>query len=322
MLPKHLLPIEEDKEPIEFAKKQLSIFWQPDEINVGKDIQDILTNFTEAERHAVISTLKLFSIYETHAGDEFWGRRFKEIFDGAEYHRMASVFSMFELAVHGPFYNEINKLLNINTPEFYLSYQDNPVLVQRVKHIGEMIDHEDDLVALGSFSLVEGAVLYSQFAFLLHFQSQGKNKLMNVDRGILFSVKDENIHSVAGAWCFKRLVQKRGLTVEQLSAVEEKIRQVARTIVEHERQIIEIMFEKGKIEGITAHQLDNFVQVRVNRCLAELGFKKEYEVTYDPISPWFNKAINDYSFNDFFSGLGNQYNRNWSEFDFKWSTEE
>jgi ribonucleotide reductase beta subunit family protein with ferritin-like domain len=51
-LKKHLLPISEEKFPIEFADKQLSIFWLPDEIKVEKDIQDVLVNFSEAEKHA------------------------------------------------------------------------------------------------------------------------------------------------------------------------------------------------------------------------------------------------------------------------------
>lgn len=92
---KYLLPVEEYKEPIEFANKQLQIFWLPDEVKVEKDIQDVLVNFTPAERHGVITTLKLFSLYETHAGDEYWGGRFKKMFDGAEFHRMAAVFAMF-----------------------------------------------------------------------------------------------------------------------------------------------------------------------------------------------------------------------------------
>ena len=161
MLQKHLLPINETNEPVEFADKQLKIFWLPDEIKVEKDVQDVLVNFTEAEKHAVITTLKLFSIYETHAGDEYWGGRFKQMFDGAEFHRMASVFAMFELAVHAPFYNKINQLLHIDTPEFYKSYLDSEVLKERVKHIGEIIDDPDNLVSLAAFSMVEGAILYS-----------------------------------------------------------------------------------------------------------------------------------------------------------------
>ena len=325
MLQKHLLPINETNEPVEFADKQLKIFWLPDEIKVEKDVQDVLVNFTEAEKHAVITTLKLFSIYETHAGDEYWGGRFKQMFDGAEFHRMASVFAMFELAVHAPFYNKINQLLHIDTPEFYMSYLDSEVLQERVKHIGEIIDDPDDLVSLAAFSMVEGAILYSSFAFLKHYQSQGKNKLMNVVRGINFSVRDENLHSVAGAWAFRYALEKmKGTTTDfdlYKKNIEEKIRQVARKIYEHECQIIAMLFEKGKIEGITAHQLENFVQSRINECLKQLGFAKEYDVKYNPIAEWFYKGINDYTFNDFFSGMGNQYHRNWDQSAFTWKVE-
>ena len=329
MLDKHLLPINERPEPVEFADQQLKVFWLPDEIKVEKDVQDVLVNFTEAEKHAVITTLKLFSIYETHAGSEYWGGRFKDMFDGAEFHRMASVFSMFELAVHAPFYNKINQLLHIDTPEFYMSYLDNPVLKDRVAHIGEIIDHEDDLVSLAAFSMVEGVILYSSFAFLKHYQSQGKNKLMNIVRGINFSVRDENMHSQGGAWAFKyKLEQLKApakMTTEGFeiykSQVEAKVREVARKIYEHECQIIAMLFEKGDIKGITAHQLENFVQSRVNECLKNLGFGKEYDVKYNPISEWFYKGINDYTFNDFFSGMGNQYHRNWDSSAFVWNKE-
>jgi ribonucleotide reductase beta subunit family protein with ferritin-like domain len=327
MLDKHLLPINERPEPVEFADQQLKVFWLPDEIKVEKDVQDVLVNFTEAEKHAVITTLKLFSIYETHAGSEYWGGRFKDMFDSAEFHRMASVFSMFELAVHAPFYNKINQLLHIDTPEFYMSYLDNPVLKERVAHIGEIIDHPDDLISLAAFSMVEGVILYSSFAFLKHYQSQGKNKLLNIVRGINFSVRDENMHSQGGAWAFKYKLEqlKSELSPEAFElhkmAIDHQVREVARKIYEHECQIIAMLFEKGDIKGITAHQLENFVQSRVNECLKNLGFGKEYDVKYNPISEWFYKGINDYTFNDFFSGMGNQYHRNWDSSAFVWNKE-
>jgi ribonucleoside-diphosphate reductase beta chain len=323
-LENYLLPINERNEPVEFAEQQLKVFWLPDEIKVEKDIQDILVNFTESEKHAVITTLKLFSLYETHAGSEYWGGRFKKMFNGAEFHRMASVFSMFELAVHAPFYNKINQLLHLDTPEFYLSYLDSPVLKERVEHIGEIIDHEDDLISLAAFSMVEGAILYSSFAFLKHFQSQGKNKLLSVVRGINFSVRDENLHSVAGAWAFKyKLEQQKqlqgsiGFDMYKIY-IESEIRILANKIYEHEKQIIAMVFEKGDIKGITQHQLENFVQSRINECLKNLNLTKEFDVKYDPISLWFYKGINDYQFNDFFSGQGREYNRNWNEEDFVW----
>lgn len=317
---KHLLPITEYPEVVELANQQLAVFWLPEEISVEKDIQDVLTNFTEAEKHAAITTLKLFSIYETHIGDEYWGGRYKKMFDGAEFHRMASVFSMFELAVHAPFYNKINELLNIDTPDFYLSYLESEALRNRVAFIDEMVKNKNDLVSLAAFSLIEGVILYSSFAFLKHYQAQGKNKLANVVRGINFSVRDENLHALAGALSFK--LKAKDKTKEEMQEIENLVRQTARTLYEHEKEIVAMLFEKGKIEGITAHQIENFVQSRVNECLNNLGFTKEYDVTYNPIAEYFYKGINDYQFNDFFSGIGREYNRNWSEVDFVWKGNE
>lgn len=316
----HLIPVYDDPKIVEFADKQLHIFWTHNEIKVEKDIQDILTNFSESEKHAVLTVLKLFSLYETNIGDEYWGGRFKEIFKSADYHRMASVFAMFELAVHAPFYNKINELLYVNTPEFYLSYKDTQVLKERMDFVGQAMNHEDDLVSVGTFSMVEGAVLYSSFAYLKHYQSQGKNKLMNVVRGLNFSVRDEAQHQEASAYAFKQAIKNRSLSAEQKHQLHAKLKEVAEKIYEHESQINALLFEKGNIEGVTEHQLNCFTKSRLNHCLKDLGIDEIYEVTYNPISTWFYKGINDYQFNDFFSGGGREYNRSWTEEDFVWKS--
>lgn len=317
MIAKHLLPVDEYKEPQEFTDQQLKVFWLPDEIKVEKDVQDVLVNFSEAERHGVITTLKLFSLYETHAGDEYWGGRFKKFFDGAEFHRMAATFAMFEMAVHEPFYNKINQLLHLDTPEFYLSYLEDETLTSRIEHIGNIINDPDDMVSLGMFSFVEGAVLYSSFAFLKHFQAQGKNKLANIVRGIDFSCRDEQLHCIGGSWCFR--LKARDLSEERLKEIEEKIKSGAEKILEHETKIIQMVFEKGEIEGITETQMVNFVKSRINECMKLLGFKPLYEVKYNPIADWFYKSINDFQFNDIFAGQGREYHRNWDEKGFVWN---
>jgi ribonucleotide reductase beta subunit family protein with ferritin-like domain len=321
-LSSHLNPANKVKFPIDYANTQLKIFWLPDEIKVEKDVQDVLVNMTPAEKHGVITTLKLFSLYETHAGSEYWGGRFREMFkdDDSSFERMASVFSMFELAVHAPFYNKINELLHLNDVNFYTSYEQVPALKARIDHIGQMINHEDPHVSLAAFSLVEGVILYSSFAFLKHFQSQGKNRLMNIVRGINFSVRDENLHSEGGADSFKYLTMRTygdsWHTVQD--TYYNQIMSVAVKIVEHEDEIIDMIFSQGKIEGITAHQLKQFVRSRVNICMQRLGFGKVYDITYNPVADWFYKGINGYQFNDFFSGMGNQYNREWNETGFTW----
>lgn len=310
--------VEVFKEPTEAATKQLHIFWLPDEIKVEKDIQSIKVDMTEAERHGVITTLKLFSMYEMKAGTEYWGNRYRQIFKGPEFERVASVFSMFELAVHKPFYQKINELLALDEDSFYDSYVNDPILKSRMDFIDEIVDNEDDAVSLGGFSMVEGVILYSSFSYLKHFQSKGKNKLLNVVRGINFSVRDENLHSEYGAWSFKKYIEAKGYSDEQKNAIYEKLISLAHKLYEHECRIIDMIFEKGEISGITSVQMKHFVQSRINLVLKQLGIEKIFDVTYNPISDWFYDGINGYQFNDFFSGIGNQYNRNWDESGFAW----
>lgn len=315
------IPVKADPAIIKFNDDQLKVFWPPDEIKVEKDVQDVLVNFSEAERHGVITTLKLFSLYEIAAGDEFWGGRFKKMYQTNEHHRMASTFAMFENSIHGPFYNKINELLHINNEEFYLSYLDDPDLKARMDHIGEIVSNGSDLETLGVFCGVEGVILYSNFAYLKHFQARGKNKLMNIVRGLNFSLRDENIHSMASAYCFKKKLAEANLSVEEATALEEKIRAAYRKMFEHECAIIKKIFSKGAPDGITELQMVHFVQSRVNECLHLIGYAKEYDVKYNPIAEWFYDAINNFSFNDFFSGIGNSYQRDWDEKAFTWKTQ-
>jgi ribonucleoside-diphosphate reductase beta chain len=308
-------------EAVEFANKQLSIFWLPDEIKLEKDVHDIAVNLTESEKHGVITVLKLFTLYELFAGSDYWGDRVMATFKRPEVLRMASTFAMFELAVHQPFYARINELLGLSTDEFYSAYTNDPVLKDRMSFINDSIfmgnGREGILKSLAVFSMVEGAILYSSFAFLKHFQSQGKNKLLNIARGINFSVRDENLHSMAGGWLFRKLAQECDFDVQQEGFLSE-IHRHANILREHEHHIVDKIFEVGKIEGITATQLKHFVDSRLNICLKNLGLAPIYEVSYNPIADWFYTGINNFQYNDFFTGIGNQYVRTWDEKEFAW----
>lgn len=305
-------------EAIKLATTQLNIFWHPDEIAVEKDLHDLKTNLTEAEYHGVVTTLKLFTLYELIAGKEYWSGRVMKSFPRPDIQRMANAFSFFELNVHAPFYAKINECLGLSTDEFYSEYVNDPILRNRMEFIEEIVKGRDDLFSLAVFSIIEGAVLYSSFAFLKHFQSEGKNKLINLCAGINFSVRDENLHSVGGAWLFRTLLQEQGLSGEEWSWLKECIREACELIREHEFRIIDMIFEKGKIEGITETQLKHFVESRIDLCLDQLGLEKMYKPSYNPIAKWFYKNINGGQFHDFFTKVGNEYHRDHNESAFIW----
>lgn len=315
------------KTAIEFAEKQASIFWLPDEIEVEKDLHDLKTNFNEAEYHGVISTLKLFTIYELAVGNEYWQNYVSQIFPRpADIQRMAATFSFFEQAIHAPAYNKINEVLGLDTDEFYNSYLDDPVLKNRMEWIAKRVSKKetlmDKLKSVGVFSMIEGAILYSSFAFLKHFNNVGKNKLININAIVNFSINDETLHSQAGAWLFRTLLQEAiedgQLTDEQLIELKSELETTAKIILEHETVIISKIFEKGAIPGITEAQLGHFTESRLDICLEQLKYNAIFKPSYNPIAKWFYADLESSTLHDFFSSQGNDYTRAWNEKRFIW----
>lgn len=310
---------------IEIAEEQESIFWTSSEPDVEKDLHDLRTNFSPAELHGVISTLKLFTLYERRVGEDYWSGFVAKVFKRPEIIRMATLFAMFETNVHAPFYNRVNEVLGLDNEDFYNEYLDDPILKNRMDWIGRqtVVDDTTDvykiLKSLGVFSMIEGSILYSSFSFLKHFQSEGKNKLINTNAGIDFSVRDENIHSGAGAWLFRTLLMEAmALGFDRYDELKEDLTQTGKVIVEHEAIINSKIFEKGSIPGITEKQMNNFVESRVDLCLENLGIGGIFKPTYNPIAKWFYNNINSAKMHDFFAKQGNEYNRKWNKKKFIW----
>lgn len=304
-------------EAVEFMNQQQSIYWPHFEVKVHKDKQDFLVNLTEAEKHGVITTLKLFTKYEWIIGNEFWLNFVMKKFPRpADIQPMAATFGAVELGIHQMFYKTLNEELGLATDSFYNDYINDPDLKARIDFLTDTLDEADDLRALGGFTFGEGAILYSSFAYLKHFQSSGKNKLVNMVSGINFSARDEHLHSLAAAWLFRTLLNEKReageITPEEEAKLKADIIAGAYIVLEHEKVIIKKIFEKGNIDGITAHQLEVFAMSRIDLCLTNLGYEPIFNVEYNPIADWFYKGITGYSSNDFFNSKGNQYSRDWN----------
>jgi ribonucleotide reductase beta subunit family protein with ferritin-like domain len=261
---------------VEFAEAQEHIAWTATEIAMDKDLHDLHNSVTEAEKHGVVTVLKLFTKYETHVGNEYWLDFVRKVFQRPEIQRMATEFGRTELSIHAPFYNRINEVLNLDTEDFYNSYVEDDTLNNRMKWLERQFSKDKLLESLAIGSITEGAILYSNFAFLKHFQAEGKNKLVNLSAGINFSVRDENLHSLAGAWLYRTLLKESNLKAEDKEALEEAIQVSCDQVYEHEGRIIDMIFEKGDIKGITEHQMKQFIKSRLNLCLKQLGMEERY----------------------------------------------
>ena len=306
----------------EFAKladTQMEIFWPWNEIKVEKDKQDLLTNLDKAEKHGVMYLLKLFLKYELFIGNEYWMGRVLHKFPRPEIARMAAAFGHVELNSHAPFYNKINEELGIATDEFYTSYVNDPALAVRMAFINEMVDSDDDLLSVASFSMMEGSVLYTQFGYLKHFQTTGKNKIPNVNRGVNMSAIDENLHAIGGAGIFRKALEEMELSLPERKELADKIYAVGEAIRAHEHIISSHIMAEGEPDGITLKGMCNFADHRVDLCLEQLGLEPIFKPKENPIAETFYDGLNKYQFNDFFSGIGREYTRGWDKKSFIWT---
>lgn len=307
-------PFEYDR-AFEFAKAQNDHHWTHSQIEVDSDLMQYNTEFTEAEKHGINTVLKLFTTYEINVGD-YWTDVVYKHFPKHEIRMMAQVFSGMEVE-HALFYDRLNEALGLSTKEFYLSFLEEPEMKKRMDFISEQLikgknkNDEDIALSLATFSFIEGVVLYSSFAFLMSFQNPPKNKLKNVFTGLSYSVRDENLHAEADSWLFNTFIKEYGDKLDK-DKLNKMIYKVAEECYKSEVSIIDNIFKKGKIEGITDVQLKNFVQSRINRKLRDIKLEPIYEVSYNPVGKWFYKRINQIEMTDFFDRNPTSYNSNWN----------
>lgn len=303
---------------VEYATKQQHSNWLHTDASVDNDLHSMLVDLSDAERHAIITVLKLFVHYELRLGTNFWAA-IGNSFPRSEVFRMCSVFAAMEIAVHSPFYAEVNRILNLDTPEFYLSYKESPVLVERLDFLtehcklGKKASVVDKLLTLATLALIEGVVLYSSFALLKSFQANGHNSIPNIVSGVSWVARDEQIHAEGASALFQTLLQEAELTDEETASLKCKITELAEEVKLHEFEISKMIFQEGKLPSITNTQLEHFIESRADLVLEYLGCESVYKPKYNPIADWFYKNIGAPTLVDFFNRSSTEYTKDWVE---------
>jgi ribonucleoside-diphosphate reductase beta chain len=132
-----------------------------------------------------------------------------------------------------------------------------------------------------------------------------------------WSVRDESLHSKAGCWLFRTLLEEcPELDTPELT---QSIYEACDLSVKLEFDFIDKAFEMGNIEGLSVDQLKNFIKERANQKLVELG----YSIIYNDIDPnllkqmeWFGHLTSGKSHSDFFSTRVTDYAKStadWSD---------
>lgn len=305
-----------------FADHQFQRFyWKHSEIDLRGDIHEILTKLPQGKRDAIIEQMKIFTHYELKLGNEYWGGRYKRIFKRHEFQAWASVAACFENIVHFKFYRAINDELHLQGEEFFNSVYADPELHARMVFISEMVAHENHLVSLAAFTLLEGVSLFGQFAFFKSFQSNGNNSIPELVSGINFSVRDEALHAEVGAYSYNTLRSQTILSSKEDDELTAVIVKIARTLYEHEIAIAAKTYGDNAINGCTIGDVKDFIHHRIFTILQSIGIGWVLPTApfgENPIKNWFYDSVDSYIYTDTFAKVNREYSTHWVAKKFQW----
>lgn len=313
---------------VKTAIDQMAIFWPAEELGVEEDESDVRTKLSVGEREGLTTLQTILTQYELMiGGEEMWGGRIAKMFPRPEIQRACSVIAMVELNSHAPFYDLINKTLDLATDEFYTEWMRDPVLSQHIAWIDEKASCGDALEATAALAFLEGVMLFSAFAFFKAFNSRGHNMIPHFVAGIDGSAKDENFHSMFSAYLFRTCMEERtelGLLDAKAQAdLKETVIRMAHNVYEHELAIVEKVFAKSPetIRVVTKEELQHFIRDRVNVVLQRLGVDPIFDQENGEVSQWFYQSLSTFKYSDFFTSTQLQYTRNWAKHELAFQTE-
>lgn len=303
----------------EFWLKQHQAHWLHTEVPMSQDVTDWNSNLRDHEKNVIGGILKGFAQTETVVND-YWTSLVTKWFRKPEIIAMATTFGAFE-TIHAEAYALLNEQLGLDNFAEFLEDESTAAKIQSLMDVrdgnaGE-IDWHEAARSLAIFSaFTEGVNLFSSFAVLLSFKM--RNKLKGVGQIVEWSVRDESLHSEAGCWLFRTLMEEYPeLKSEKLI---KDIQEAAKLALELEFNFIDKIFEMGNLENLTKEELKNFIKHRVNTKMGDLGLKPlipSSEIDKGALKQmlWFDAVVAGKQHTDFFAARVTNYSKGHMDWD-------
>jgi len=304
--------------PFEYPKaydywlKQQQAHWLHTEVPMAQDVSDWKSNLKDHEKNLIGGILKGFAQTETIVND-YWSTLVTKWFRKPEIIMMGTTLGSSE-TIHAEAYSLLNEQLGLDNFAEFMEDESTMAKIEalmEVRDSHEAPDWHKRAVSLAIFSaFTEGVNLFSSFAVLLSFKM--RNLLKGVGQIVEWSVRDESLHSDAGCWLFRTLMEEHPeFKTEKLV---KDIESAAKNALKLEFDFIDKIFEMGDLENLTKAELKNFIRHRVNTKMGDLGLAPL--IPADQIDKgalktmkWFDAVIAGKQQTDFFAGRVTNYSK-------------
>jgi len=164
---------------------------------------------------------------------------------------------------------------------------------------------EDIAKTVAVFSaFTEGLQLFASFAILLNFPRH--NKMKGMGQIVTWSVRDETLHCNSMIRIFREFINENPEI--WTPKLKKELYEACRVIIEHEDAFIDLAFEMGPMEGLTAQEVKDYIRFIANRRLDQLGLEGIYDVDKNPLG-WLDTMLNAVEHMNFFEGRATEYSK-------------
>src|SRR4051794_15530853 len=289
----------------EYWKRQQQIHWMPEEVPLGEDCRDWAQKLDQTERNLLTQIFRFFTQADVEVQDCYHDK-YGRVFKPTEIKMMLTAFSNME-TVHIAAYSHLLDTIGMPEAEYaaFLKYKEMKDKYDYMQ--GFNVDSKSDiaktLAVFGAFT--EGLQLFASFAILLNFPRF--NKMKGMGQIVTWSVRDETLHCNSIIKLFRTFVQENPeIWTESL---QREIYVACSTIVDHEDAFIDLAFELGGIEGMTATDVKRYIRFIADRRLNQLGLQPIYRADAKNPLPWMDQMLGAIEHTNFFENRSTEYSK-------------
>ncbi len=283
---------------------QQRIHWLPEEVPLAEDVRDWKQKLTPSERNLLTQIFRFFTQADVEVNNCYM-RHYTRVFKPTEIQMMLAAFSNME-TIHVAAYSHLLDTIGMPETEYsaFLKYKEMKDKYDYMQNFNVDDKHNIALTMAVFGGFTEGMQLFASFAMLMNFPRF--NKMKGMGQIITWSVRDETLHTLSIIRLFKTFIEENPEVWTQ--SLQDEITAACKTIIAHEDAFIDLAFEMGQIEGLTAQEVKNYIRYIADRRLSQLGLKPVYASEKNPL-PWMDSMLNGAEHTNFFENRATEYSK-------------
>ena len=275
--------------------------WLHGEVPMMEDIKDWRNRLSSAEKYFLVQIFRFFTQSDIDVAGGYV-KNYLPHFPQPEVRMMLMGFAARE-AIHIAAYSHLIETLGM--PEStYNEFLEYDAMREKHEYFMAKVDNEAVLpvkmAAISAFT--EGLALFSSFIMLLNFPRHGKMKGMG--QIVTWSIVDETMHAEGIIALFRSYLEENPEVWND--DTKGQIYSIAEKMVELEDDFVDLAFQMGEMENLTATEVKQYIRYIADRRLISMGMRGIFKVKKNPL-PWVEEMINAPTHTNFFENRSTDY---------------